>query len=153
MHWFENRVPPPLVAVICALLMWLSAAQWPVLEAPLSWRLGVALTLLLIGAGICLAGVIFFHQAKTTVNPLKPETASVLVSTGIYRFTRNPMYLGFALILGAWMVLLASPFTVLGIMAFVLYMNRFQIRPEERALQRLFGEAFDQYCARVSRWI
>jgi protein-S-isoprenylcysteine O-methyltransferase Ste14 len=153
MRWFENRVPPPLVAAICALLMWLGAAQWPAVEAPLSWRLVGSLVLSVIGAGICLAGVICFHQAKTTVNPLKPASASVLVTSGIYRVTRNPMYLGFALVLAAWAVFLASPFALLGVAAFVLYINRFQILPEERALRRLFGDDLDKYCARVRRWI
>lgn len=153
MHWFENRIPPPLVAVICALLMWLSAGQWPTVEAPGSWRLVGSLVLLVSGVGVCLAGVICFHRAKTTVNPLKPASASVLVTSGIYRVTRNPMYLGFALVLVAWAVLLASPFAWLGVAVFVLFINRFQILPEERALRRLFGEALDEYCARVRRWI
>ncbi|MNJ74873.1 hypothetical protein D3C77_718740 [compost metagenome] len=87
------------------------------------------------------------------VNPLKPASASALVTSGIYRVTRNPMYLGFALVLAAWTVFLASPFTLLGIAAFVLYIDRFQILPEERALHQLFGEAMDEYCARVRRWI
>lgn len=152
MHWFENRVPP-LVAGICALLMWLSASQLPTVEAPLIWRLVGSLVLLVGGVGICLAGVVRFHQAKTTVNPLKPASASVLVTSGIYRMTRNPMYLGFAVVLVAWAVFLASPFALLGVAAFVLYINRFQILPEERALHRLFGEALNEYCARVRRWI
>ncbi|MEG0858372.1 MAG: isoprenylcysteine carboxylmethyltransferase family protein [Pseudomonas sp.] len=153
MRWFENRVPPPLVAVICALLMWLSAAQWPTVEAPLIWRLVSSLVLLAGGAGVCLAGVICFRQARTTVNPLKPASASVLVTSGIYCVSRNPMYLGFALVLAAWTVFLASPFALLGVAAFVLYIHRFQILPEERALRRLFGENLDEYCARVRRWI
>ncbi|RWU18275.1 protein-S-isoprenylcysteine methyltransferase [Pseudomonas alkylphenolica] len=153
MQWFENRIPPPLVAALCALLMWLGAAQWPAVEVPLSWRLGVALVLLVTGAGVCLAGVTCFRQARTTVNPLEPESASVLVTSGVYRLTRNPMYLGFALVLAAWTVFLASAFALLGVVAFVLYMNRFQILPEERALRRLFGDALEDYCARVRRWI
>lgn len=153
MHWFENRVPPPLVAVICALLMWLGATQNPTIEVPLSWRLVGSVVLSVIGVGVCLAGVICFHKAKTTVNPLKPASASVLVTSGIYRVTRNPMYLGFALILAAWTVFLASPLALLGLVAFILYINRFQIQPEERALHRLFGEALDEYCTRVRRWI
>ncbi|APO84304.1 methyltransferase family protein [Pseudomonas putida] len=153
MHWFENSIPPPLVAAICALLMWLSAAQMPTLEAPLNWRLVGSLVLLVSGLGVCLAGVASFHQAKTTVNPLKPASATVLVTSGIYRVTRNPMYLGFALVLAAWTVFLDSPFALLGVAAFVLYINRFQILPEERALRRLFGNDLDKYCARVRRWI
>ena len=107
----------------------------------------------LVGAFFCLAGVVSFRRAKTTVNPLKPEQASSLVTSGIYRWSRNPMYVGFALFLVAWAAWLASPWTLLGVAGFVLYMNRFQIGPEERALASLFGIDFNHYCASVRRWL
>ena len=94
-----------------------------------------------------------FRRARTTVNPLKPESASALVISGIYRHTRNPMYLGFAIILLGWCVLLGSAWAVLGVAGFVLYIGRFQIRPEERALRELFGAEFDAFCSRVRRWV
>ena len=71
-----------------------------------AWRLGAALALAALGAGVCLAGVASFRRARTTVNPLVPEQASSLVQAGIYRHTRNPMYLGFAILLVAWAALL-----------------------------------------------
>lgn len=154
MNWLHNRIPPPLVAALCGLLMWLGAWQWPSgLQLPLAWRLALALPVLLLGLVVCLAGVLSFRRARTTVNPLKPESASALVNSGIYRYTRNPMYLGFAMMLLAWALFLAWPAAGLGVVAFVLYLNRFQIGPEERALDRLFGEDFARYCAQVRRWI
>ena len=110
---------------------------------------------ILIGAGLLfvLAGGISFRRARTTVNPLKPEAASALVTSGIYRYTRNPMYVGFALWLLAWGLYLASPLVLLGVLGFVLYMNRLQIAPEERALGRLFGADFAAYRQRVRRWL
>ncbi|AEJ04528.1 hypothetical protein PSTAB_1247 [Stutzerimonas stutzeri] len=84
---------------------------------------------------------------------MQPQQASVLVESGIYQYSRNPMYLGFAIILAAWALALGSPLTLLGVVAFVLYMNRFQIAPEEWALEALFGESFVRYRARVRRWI
>ncbi|MDR6576679.1 protein-S-isoprenylcysteine O-methyltransferase Ste14 [Pseudomonas extremaustralis] len=84
---------------------------------------------------------------------MQPQQASALVEAGIYRYSRNPMYLGFAIILAAWALVLASPLTLLGVVAFVLYMNRFQITPEEWALEALFGESFARYRARVRRWL
>jgi protein-S-isoprenylcysteine O-methyltransferase Ste14 len=154
MNWLEHRIPPPLVAALCGLLMWLAARQWPAaVELSLGWRLGLALPLALLGLVVCLAGVLSFHRARTTVNPLKPQSASALVDSGVYRYTRNPMYLGFALVLLAWALFLAWPAAVLGVVAFVLYLNRFQIGPEERALDRLFGEDFARYCAQVRRWL
>lgn len=153
MHRLENRIPPPLVASLFGMLMWLAALQLPSGPAlTIEWRIGVGLAVLLVGATVCLAGVLSFHRARTTVNPLKPETASALVSSGIYRYTRNPMYLGFATVLVAGSIFLAWP-ALLGVLGFVLYMNRFQIAPEERALTKLFGDDFAQYCNRVRRWI
>lgn len=153
MRGLENRLPPLLVMLLAALLMGLGAQQWPSLALPAAVRFGGGAILLLVGAGVCLAGVLAFRMAKTTVNPLRPESVSTLVRTGIYRHTRNPMYLGFAICLLAWSLVLASPFALLGIVAFVLYLNRFQIFPEERVLAGLFGEAFADYRAQVRRWL
>ncbi|WP_325437464.1 isoprenylcysteine carboxylmethyltransferase family protein [Pseudomonas nitroreducens] len=149
MGWLEHRIPPPLVAIISGLLMWLAVR--PI--APLGGRLWLALLVVLAGAAVCLAGVASFRRARTTVNPLKPESASSLVVAGIYRHTRNPMYLGFAIILLGWCVFLGSALAVLGVAAFVLYIGRFQIRPEERALRELFGAEFEAFCGRVRRWV
>lgn len=145
----ENRVPPPLVAIVTGLLMW-AVARSDLSPGP---TLAAALLIAALGTTICLAGVLSFRRARTTVNPLHPERATALVDSGIYRFTRNPMYLGFAIILMAWAVLLGSLLALSGVAVFVLYMNRFQIRPEERALNALFGDEFSRYCARVRRWV
>lgn len=94
-----------------------------------------------------------FRRANTTVNPLKPQAASSLVTAGIYRYTRNPMYLGLLFLLVAWAVLLSSPFALLGPVAFVTYISRFQIVPEERVLAALFGAEYAAYQAGVRRWL
>ncbi|WP_416769300.1 methyltransferase family protein [Pseudomonas sp. RHF3.3-3] len=150
----DNRIPPPLVATLFGLLAWLAARHLPgTLALAIEWRIGLALVVLLAGVAICLAGVFSFRRARTTVNPLRPETASALVRSGIYRYTRNPMYLGFATVLVAWSIFLAWPPALLGVLGFVTYMNRFQIGPEERALAGLFGRDFTQYCSEVRRWL
>jgi len=84
---------------------------------------------------------------------MKPEKASSLVTTGIYRFTRNPMYLGLLFVLFAWAVFLASVWALLGPVAFVFYIDRFQIAPEEAILAGMFGAAYTEYKARVRRWL
>lgn len=150
---FEHRIPPPLVAAGFAGLMWLVSRYVPGIGLDAAGKLATALLLVALGAFFALAGVVAFRRARTTVNPLKPETASALVTTGIYRYSRNPMYVGFALFLLAWAVYLASPVALLGVAGFVLYMNRLQIAPEESALQALFGPQFDAYRARVRRWL
>ncbi|MDP9528744.1 methyltransferase family protein [Pseudomonas protegens] len=153
MQALENKVPPPLVALVFGGLMGGASLGLPGLD--LAWGTRLLLALPLIGAGLLfvLAGGISFRRARTTVNPLKPEAASALVTSGIYRFTRNPMYVGFALWLLAWGLYLASPLVLLGVLGFVLYMNRLQIAPEERALGRLFGADFAAYRQRVRRWL
>ena len=153
MSALENRVPPLLVAGLIAVLMGLSGTKLPGFELAWTARLTFALPILLLGLGVCLAGVLSFRRARTTVNPLQPQQASALVEAGIYRYSRNPMYLGFAIILAAWALVLASPLTLLGVVAFVLYMNRFKIPAEEWALETLFGESFARYRARVRRWL
>lgn len=149
----ENKVPPPLVALVFGGLMGGASLGLPGLD--LAWGTRLLLALSLIGAGLLfvLAGGISFRRARTTVNPLKPEAASALVTSGIYRYTRNPMYVGFALWLLAWGLYLASPLVLLGVLGFVLYMNRLQIAPEERALGQLFGADFAAYRQRVRRWL
>lgn len=106
-----------------------------------------------IGTAVALAGVIEFRRARTTVDPMRPERASALVSSGIYRVTRNPMYLGFALILVGWIVALRCLPALPIAAVFVLYLDRVQIPPEEAALQACFGSAFDEYASRVRRWL
>ncbi|ENL6833782.1 isoprenylcysteine carboxylmethyltransferase family protein [Pseudomonas aeruginosa] len=153
MNWLEHRVPPPLVAIVFGALMWLISPQVPGIDVTASGHIAVSVTVLVVGVTVCLAGVLSFWFARTTVNPLRPETASALVSSGIYRYTRNPMYLGFAIVLVAWSIYLASPIALLGVAGFMLYMTRFQIGPEEEALANLFGQDFSTYRTRVRRWL
>jgi protein-S-isoprenylcysteine O-methyltransferase Ste14 len=153
MQPLENRIPPPAIAVLFAVAMWVLSKYVAQIEVSDLARIVTAIVIFLLGTFFCLAGVASFRRAKTTVNPLKPETASSLVSSGIYRFSRNPMYVGFALILVAWAVFLACAWALLGVAGFILYMNRFQITPEERALGALFGDEFAGYKSRVRRWL
>ena len=105
------------------------------------------------GTVIALAGVVEFVRRKTTVNPVTPGAAAVIVTSGIYRFSRNPMYLGLLLVLMGWAVWLSNLMAFALLPFFVLYMNRFQIEPEERALSAKFGRAFIDYMGSVRRWI
>ena len=149
----ENKIPPLVVVALFAVAMWLLSRYVAGVEVSDSARIVSAVAILLLGAFFCLAGVVSFRRAKTTVNPMKPESASSLVSSGIYRISRNPMYVGFALSLIAWAVYLACAWALFGVLGFVLYMNRFQIAPEERALRALFGDEFVAYQSRVRRWL
>ena len=153
MQALELKIPPPAVAVLIAGAMWGISLVAPLLEAPMFIRVAAALAIALAGGGFSLAGVISFRRARTTVNPMKPETTSSLVCSGIYRVTRNPMYVGLLFVLVAWAVFLSSAWALLGSLAFVLYIDRFQIAPEEKVLLAMFGTSYSAYKSRVRRWL
>ena len=153
MRFLELRIPPPAVGLIVAGGMWGVAHIPPLLQLPDLVRLLIAAVLGTLGGAVALGGVMSFRRAQTTVNPLKPEASKALVATGVYSFTRNPMYLGMVLALFAWAVYLPSIWSLLGPVLFALYITRFQIVPEERVLDRLFGASFAAYKERVRRWL
>ena len=153
MRALELKVPPPIVAFVLALLMWLTPAVAGHLEISFPSRVLWAVVLVCVGQGIAIAGMVAFRRAKTTVNPVKASSASSLVIRGVYRYTRNPMYVGLLLTLLAFAVLLANPLAVLWVVVYVLYITRFQIIPEERVLASLFGSEYEAYKSRVRRWI
>ncbi len=146
----DHKIPPPVVAVFMAFGMWAIGHPVPPLSGPRLW--GTVL-LALAGVAFDLSGLWAFRRARTTINPLSPHKASALVSGGIYRVTRNPMYVGLALLLSAWAVVLASPWGLLGPVGFGLWVDRFQIQPEEAVLRAKFGAEFEAYAARVRRWL
>jgi protein-S-isoprenylcysteine O-methyltransferase Ste14 len=153
MNTLELKIPPPLVGIVTAIAMWFAKDFAPVFELPCSARIITAGSVLCLAGYFGIAGTIAFRQAKTTVNPLKPQNSSALVTSGVYRITRNPMYVSFTLILVAWMVYLSSITSVAGPLLYMLYITRFQIKPEERILQGIFGAAFTAYMQRTRRWL
>jgi protein-S-isoprenylcysteine O-methyltransferase Ste14 len=153
MQALELKVPPPIVALLLALTMWGASKVTTVLEMPALPRMVVAGTIAFLGCAISIAATIRFREARTTVNPMKPENASSLVTGGIYRFTRNPMYLALLMVLIGWAIFLASAWSLVGPFAFIIYTTRFQIEPEERALSAAFGVSYSDYKAEVHRWL
>ena len=153
MHALELKIPPFAVGVIIGALMWLVKWAIPALSFTFSARHFLAMTVAVAGAIIAGIGIASFSRARTTVNPMKPDSSTALVVSGIYSRTRNPMYLGFFFMLVGWAILLSNVLAFLLLPTFILYMTRFQIEPEERALASLFGQAFESYRARVRRWL
>lgn len=154
MSALDHKIPPPVVALVCAAAVYGACAAWP--HTVLDWpgRSLVAALMALCGLACDAAGIWAFRRHRTTVNPLSPHKASAVVQDGIYRFTRNPMYVGMALLLTAWSVWLGQPLGVLVVLPlFAAYITRFQIQPEERALQAKFGADYTAYTARVRRWL
>jgi len=136
-----------------AALMWLASWAMPAFGLLFSAHRFFSVTVAVVGVVLIGVGIASFRRAGTTVNPMKPDSASSLVVSGIYRLTRNPMYLGFLLVLIGWAIFLSNALAFLFLPAFILYMNRFQIEPEEKALTSLFGQQFVAYTSRVRRWL
>ena len=148
----ELKVPPLALVFLFGALMWL-VSDYSLFPIALPWHSAFALIFCTVGSAIVLAGVLTFRRMKTTVNPLTPEATTTMVTSGIYRVTRNPMYLGFLLILTGWAMYLSNLLSFAFLPLFVWYMNRFQILPEERALGIKFSEAFTRYKRSVRRWL
>jgi protein-S-isoprenylcysteine O-methyltransferase Ste14 len=153
MKALELKVPPLPLALAFGVLMW-AIDRWLPMQSERSLvRTGIALATFALAVAILATAVVGFRKARTTVDPMHPEAASAIVTSGIYRFTRNPMYLGFLLALIAWAVFLGNIVAALMPPLFVAYMNRFQIVPEERALVARFGVPYETYMRSVRRWL
>ena len=153
MQTLELKIPPVVLVLFTASLMWTLTIAVPNLAFTLPLSSLVALVLAAIGVAFALLGVWEFRSAGTTVDPRVPDQSVSLVVRGVYRISRNPMYVGFLLVLIAWGFFLSNLASIVLLPAFVIYMNRFQIIPEERHMREKFGEAYRQYEAEVRRWI
>jgi protein-S-isoprenylcysteine O-methyltransferase Ste14 len=149
----QLRVPPPLVMLLAAALMW-SLHRWLPLDhlIAIPWNY-LAVLPVAIGRAITVAAGVRFREARTTFDPLKPGEASSLVTDGVFRISRNPMYLGLVLLLIGWAQWLGTMSPWLVPPLFVALISVAQIVPEERALERRFGKAYLAYRHSVRRWI
>ncbi|MBC8024438.1 MAG: isoprenylcysteine carboxylmethyltransferase family protein [Steroidobacteraceae bacterium] len=153
MSQLELRVPPVAVAFLVGIAMFGARALAPDLTFAYPGRAILTAILAVAGVGFALAGVAEFRRAQTTVDPTDPGRSNTVVTSGIYGFSRNPMYLGFLLVLLGWAAYLSSAGTLLGPVLFILYLNRYQILPEERILRSRFGAQYETYVQSVRRWI
>lgn len=153
MSMIELKVPPLILVLVAGTVMWTIALAAPSFTWSFPHRRLVGLVIALVGGVVEILGIVAFIKARTTFNPTTPHAASSLVTEGIYRISRNPMYLGFLLALVGWAAFLGNTLSLAIIPGFVVYMNRFQIVPEERVLLAMFGDDFAAYMQRVRRWI
>lgn len=150
----HKKIPPPIVALIGILLIFLSKDYILILYLHPHLQNTLLLLFLIIGLGIIFLATKEFKKSETTVNPMKPETSSSLVTSGIFKYTRNPMYLGLTCILSASCFYFSSLLgIILYVPLFILYITIFQIIPEEEAMKNLFNEEYLDYCLKVRRWI
>lgn len=147
------KIPPPVQGLIVALIIWALARWSGDWRVDFPGRASLVWSLVIVGVAIEIIAGLMFVRAKTTVNPLRPEKANRLVVGGLYRFSRNPMYLALALILMGWALHLMNPLGAIPIIAWVWYITEYQIKPEEAALREKFGDDYAAYCKRVRRWI
>lgn len=153
MRWLETKIPPPIVMLLLGMAAWGAARVLPDLSFALPQPALIAACLALAGVVLNVLPKLAFQRAGTTVNPLRPQLSSQLVTSGVYRHTRNPMYLGQAVILLGWALYLHNAAALLAVPALVLYITRFQIQPEERHLAARFGEAYAAFRTQVARWL
>lgn len=153
MSGLELRIAPDVVWLLTAALMWLSSALTRDIDIPIVARIVLVALCFFAGTALIVRVRVELDRAHTTWHPTEPERSTSLVTSGPFRFSRNPMYLGMWLILVGWAVVLESlPALALTIL-FVLYLTRFQIVPEERALLDTMGDEYRDYASRVRRWL
>lgn len=153
MNALELKIPPPLQVIITATAMYGVSKTLPALKFSLSGSSKLAVGLGVIGLSSAIMGVTQFKKAKTTSNPQALEKVSQLVTSGIYQYSRNPMYLGLVFILLGWALYLSHLLAFVLVLVFILYITRFQIQPEESVMMQKFGKSYQAYVSRVRRWL
>jgi len=152
MGWLELKVPPPIVLFILVCLMWLDNRLMGGGLAAGVW-LYIGLALMVAGFALAFRGLRTLIGNRTTPSPRKIDRAKKLVTSGLYSFTRNPMYLGMVIFLVGVAALFGNFWLLIGPLAFAVYVTQFQILPEERMMQTKFGGVYADYRQRVRRWI
>lgn len=146
----DLKIPPPIIFLCCAAFIIFLPNMVPFYEIRSNF---LCLLFILFGITLDLFALIQFRRANTTIMPTTPEKSRQLVKTGVYRLSRNPMYLGMALNLIGLVWGLGNLLSFFGVLVFFCYINRFQIQPEEKVLTQLFGQDYQDYCRQTRRWL
>lgn len=144
---------PVLQTTAFMILMVLLGKLLPGADFEAAWARSAALSCFAIGLALGISGGGLLERSRTTSDPLKTDQSTTLVTGGIYRWTRNPMYLGFVFILLAFGFFVGNAASFVALPLYITSMTLLQIIPEERALTTCFGDAYRQYQARVRRWL
>ena len=147
----KTKIPPPIIALICIFINYLSTYLINPIKFPNIEIIGGLI--LLLGVVTAVLATLLFKKDQTTVNPRNPEKTTTLVTNGIFSITRNPMYLGLFFSISSTILFFGSWFGIIILMFFVWYINKFQIIPEEEAMEKLFGGKYSEYRQKVRRWI
>ena len=147
----KTKIPPPIIALICIILNYLSTYIINPIKFPNTEI--ISGFIFLVGLLTAIFAILLFKKYKTTVNPIDPEETTTLVTTGIFSITRNPMYLGLFFLISSTVLFFGSWLGIIILVIFVWYINKFQIIPEEQAMEKLFGNKYNEYRKNVRRWI
>ncbi|MFS1523534.1 methyltransferase family protein [Microbulbifer sp. 2304DJ12-6] len=153
MKFLELKIPPVILVLSFLLFMWVLGRYSPKIGFEYTTRLVLFVFIGVVSALISLSGVMHFRAAKTTVDPRNPKKSEILVTNGIYRYTRNPMYVGFSFFLIGFSIFLNSAYSAILVPIFIVYLTLFQIIPEEKILQQIFTQEFINYKNSVRRWL
>ena len=153
MNALALKVPPVAQVIITAAAMYGVSKMVPALTFSLNGSTALAVGLGVMGLSLGIMGVTQFRIAQTTPNPQALEQVSSLVTSGVYQYSRNPMYVGLVLILLGWAFYLSHFLAFVLLPIFILYITRFQIQPEERMMAQKFGKIYQDYLNKVRRWI
>lgn len=152
MKILELKIPPVLVFIICCFAIYV-ADSWALFQFSLPFPWLFFIFCFVASGYFGLSGILEFKKAKTTVHPVHIHKTATVVDSGVYRLTRNPMYLALLLLLLGYGYLQQNLLSLFVSVLFVLYMNRFQIQPEEIHMQQKFTTEYDRYKKKVRRWI
>ena len=148
--YLNTKIPPPIVTFLCIGVIYLFESQIEYSQTDLK---AISIIFLILGSIIIFLAVLKFIKTKTTVDPTRPHKTSNLVISGIYKITRNPMYLGMLFLIIAYALYNNNIIGCIIIPIFIFYINKFQIEPEEIEMRKKFGESFENYCKKVNRWL
>ena len=147
----SNKIPPPIVTLFFGLCIYLSRSYFP--EFSFSILNSLSTISFVLGITVFATAVSSFKRQNTTVNPISIEKASSLVVDGVFKYSRNPMYLGMLFILLG----LTFKFNLIGGLLFtslfMIFISIFQIKPEEAAMEKLFDQEWKDYIKNVRRWL
>ena len=146
-----SKIPPPLVVLILVISTFFSSKKIDIIQIP--FQNLISIFILSIGILILLNPVLKFKKSKTTINPIKFKKVNKLVTSGIYKYSRNPMYLGLLMIVVSSSIFYLNIYSILTPLFFYLWINRFQIKREEVFLTEKFGEDYLSYKKKTRRWI
>ncbi|MEC6796188.1 isoprenylcysteine carboxylmethyltransferase family protein [Photobacterium sp. S4TG1] len=144
------KIPPPIFMLIALIIMSGCYYLLPWWQFNSLWIIAIPLILIAVVSGFL--SVLALTKADTTISPFIPQQTARLVTRGIYQYSRNPMYASLLLLLTAVVFIYGEVSTIMGIVFFIVVINHYQIKPEEKALLTLFGEEYAQYCRQVRRW-